>query len=164
MDKLKKMISKGQGGWNLILIGLLVLEFVIFGAANPKFLRPQLLFTAVNDNLAVFMLALFVTLVMCTGGIDIQVASLVGLTSIIIGVAWQDFGLSIWAAAGLATVIVCLCGALSGFFIAYCGVQAMVITLGGSFLYSGLALLISTLSKTESYQGIGGFPEDFKFV
>ena len=40
----------------------------------------------------------------------------------------------------------------------------MVVTLGGSFLYSGLALLISTLSKTESYQGIGGFPEDFKFV
>ena len=39
------------------------------------------------------MLSLFVTLIMVTGGIDIQVSSLVGLTSITIGVAWQDFSL-----------------------------------------------------------------------
>ena len=40
----------------------------------------------------------------------------------------------------------------------------MVVTLGGSFLYSGLALLVSTLSSTESYQGISGFPEEFKWI
>ena len=164
MEKLKGILSRGQASWNLLLIGLLVLEFVIFGAANPKFLRPALLFTSINDNLAVFMLSLFVTLVMITGGIDIQVASLVGLTSITIGVGWQDFGLSIWAAVAVAVVLVCACGALSGFLIAYCRVQAMVITLGGSFLYSGLALLISTLSSTASYESIGGFPDEFKFI
>lgn len=164
MDKLKKVLTRGQGTWNLILIGLILAEFLIFGSANPKFLRPQLLFTAVNDNLAVFLIALFVTLVMCTGGIDIQAASLIGLTSIIIGVAWQDFGLSIWAASGLAIIVACACGALSGFFIAYCRVQAMVITLGGSFLYSGIALLVSTLSSTASYESISGFPEEFKFI
>lgn len=164
MDKLKKVLTRGQGTWNLILIGLILAEFLIFGSANPKFLRPQLLFTAVNDNLAVFLIALFVTLVMCTGGIDIQAASLIGLTSIIIGVAWQDFGLSIWAASVLAIIVACACGALSGFFIAYCRVQAMVITLGGSFLYSGIALLVSTLSSTASYESISGFPEEFKFI
>lgn len=164
MDKIKMSLRRGQTNWNLILIGLLVLEFVVFGGANPKFLRPQLLFTAVNDNLAVFMISLFVTIVMVTGGIDIQAASLIGLTSIIIGVGWQDYGLSIWAAAGLAVVVCCLCGALSGFLIAFCRVQAMVVTLGGSFLYSGIALLVSTLSKTASYESIGGFPDDFKFV
>ena len=40
----------------------------------------------------------------------------------------------------------------------------MVITLGGSFLYSGLALLVSTLSSTASYESISGFPDDFKFI
>ncbi len=164
MEKIKKMLSRGQAGWNLLLIVLIVLEFAVFGGTNAKFLRPQLLLTSISDNLAVFMLALFVTLVMCTGGMDIQVASLVGLTSIIIGVSWQDFGLPIWGAVGLAVVVVCLCGALSGFLIGYCGVQAMVITLGGSFLYSGLALLVSTLSSTASYESIGGFPEEFRFI
>ena len=37
----------------------------------------------------------------------------------------------------------------------------MVVTLGGSFLYSGIALLISKLSATQSYKGISGFPEGF---
>ncbi len=164
MDKLKSFLTRGQSGWNLLLVALIVLEFVVFGSTNAKFLRPALLFTSINDNIAVFMLALFVTIVMCTGGIDIQVASLVGLTSIIIGVSWQDFGLPIWGAVGLAVVVVCLCGALSGFLIGYCGVQAMVITLGGSFLYSGMALLVSTLSSTASYESIGGFPDEFRFL
>ena len=37
----------------------------------------------------------------------------------------------------------------------------MVVTLGGSFLFSGLALLVSNLSATESYKGINGFPDSF---
>ena len=163
-EKIKRLLTHGQTSWNLILVALLVIEFAVFGSTNAKFLRPALLFTSINDNLPVFMISLFVTLVMVTGGIDIQVASLVGLTSITIGVGWQDFGLPIWGAVAVAVVLAVACGALSGFFIAYCRVQAMVVTLGGSFLYSGLALLISTLSKTESYQGIGGFPSEFKFV
>lgn len=44
---------------------------------------------------------------------------------------------------------------------AYYEVQPMVVTLGGSFLFAGLALLVSTLSATESYKGIGGFPDSF---
>ncbi|WP_332307271.1 ABC transporter permease [Thermophilibacter gallinarum] len=165
IEKIKGFYAThGQASWNTILIALLVLEFVVFGMANDRFLRPALLFTSINDNLPTFMLSLFVTLIMVTGGIDIQVSSLVGLTSITIGVAWQDFGLPIWGAVGLAFVLVTLCGALSGFLIAYCRVQAMVVTLGGSFLFSGMALLVSTLSKTESYLGISGFPEDFRFV
>jgi AI-2 transport system permease protein len=54
-----------------------------------------------------------------------------------------------------------MCGALSGFVVAYAGVQPMVVTLGGQFLYSGLAIAVSHLSATESYKGIGGFPASF---
>lgn len=117
---------------------------------------------SINDFIAICLISLFVTFVMITGGIDIQAGSIVGLTSIVIGVFWQDFGLNIWGAVLLAVAIAAVCGALSGFFVAYCGVQAMVVTLGGQFLYAGLALLVSTLSSTESYQGISGFPESFK--
>ena len=98
---------------------------------------------------------------MITGGIDIQAGSLVGLTSIVLGVSWQDYGINIWLAAFLGIVVSALCGALSGFFVAYCNVQPMVVTLGGSFLYSGFALLVSNVSATESYKGISGFPESF---
>lgn len=148
--------------WNFFLLLLLAAECAVFGAANEKFLSLTRVFTAANDFLPICIMSIFVTLVMITGGIDIQVSSIVGLTSIIIGVAWQDFGLNIWAAVALSVAAAALCGALSGFFIAYCGVQAMVVTLGGSFLYTGLALLVSALSSTEAYKGISGFPDSFK--
>ena len=148
--------------WNLFMVGLLVVEIVVFGLINPKFLSLTRIFTSANSDLPIWYISIFVTFVMITGGIDIQSCSIVGLSSIIIGVAWQDFGLNIWAAVLLAIVVSALCGALSGFFVAYCGVQAMVMTLGGSFLYTGLGLLVSTLSSTASYQGISGFPDSFK--
>ncbi len=88
----------------MILIGLLVLEFVIFGAANSGFLRQHCCLPALTTQPASIYDFAFVTLVVVTGGIDIQVASLVGLTSITIGVGWQDFGLPIWGAVGVAFV------------------------------------------------------------
>lgn len=147
--------------WELILLVIIVAEFVIFGLANPKFLIPRILLSSINDIISICIISLFVTLVMITGGIDIQVASLVGLSSITIGVFWQDFGLNIWLASLLGVVFCAICGAISGFFIGYIKVQAMIITLGGSFLYSGIALSVSNLSQTASYKGISGFPESF---
>ncbi len=160
----KKPTFKLKLTWNKFLLFIILMEFVIFGLANEKFLRIPLLLNSVNDYVAICVISIFVTMVMITGGIDIQVASIIGLTSITTGVLWQDFGANIWVAALGAVVLAGLCGAFSGFLIAYCKVQAMVVTLGGSFLYSGLALLISTLSETEAYLGITGFPDSFRMI
>ena len=155
---MKSLLKKVFKHWEVFLTVFLVLEFVVFGAANPKFLRPASIMNSIVNYISVCIISLFVTLVMITGGIDIQAPSIIGLTSIIIGVLWSDAGLNIWLAVAIAVVVAALCGALSGFFIAYCGVQPMVVTLGGSFLYSGLALLVSGMSATPAYKGISGFP------
>ena len=155
---MKALLKKVFRRWEVFLLVFLVLEFVVFGAANPKFLRPQSIMNSIVNYISVCIISLFVTLVMITGGIDIQAPSIIGLTSIIIGVLWSDAGMNIWLAVLIAAVVAALCGALSGFFIAYCGVQPMVVTLGGSFLYSGLALLVSGMSATPAYKGISGFP------
>ena len=161
MNKEKTSLFKKASSWEYILVLLLILEVVIFATKNPKFLMPRVLFGSLNDIISICIISLFVTFVMFTGGIDIQAGSLVGLTSIVLGVSWQDYGINIWLAAFLGIVVSALCGALSGFFVAYCNVQPMVVTLGGSFLYSGFALLVSNVSATESYKGISGFPESF---
>lgn len=155
--------KKGARSWEFFLFGLLILEFVIFSVASPKFNITRMLLS-INDMISICIISLFVTFVMITGGIDIQAGSIVGLTSIVIGVTWQDWGLNIWGAVAVAVFIAILCGALSGFFVAYCKVQPMVVTLGGSFLYTGIALLISNLSATESYKGISGFPDSFTWI
>lgn len=156
-DRLKKIFFR----WETFLVVLLVLEIIIFGSLNPRFLRPQVLLGSINDFISICVISLFVTFVLITGGMDIQAGSIVGLVSISIGILWQDFGLNIWAAAGAAIAIGAVCGLLSGFFVGYTGVQPMVVTLGGSFLYSGLAIAVTMLSATESYKGISGFPASF---
>ena len=154
-QNLKKIVTK----WEFILFMVLIAEFVIFGAANfQKFMRITSIFSSINNYISICIISLFVTFVMITGGIDIQASSIVGLTSIVIGVLWSDLGLNIWVAVLMAVVTAGLAGALSGFLVAYCKVQPMVVTLGGSFLFSGLALLVSGLSATPAYQGINGFP------
>lgn len=147
--------------WDLTLLIILILEICIFAYANPKFLMPRVIFGSINDIIPICIISLFVTMVMITAGIDIQAGAVVGLSSIIVGVTWQDLGLNIWIASLVAIVIAALVGLLTGYIVAYYQVQPMVVTLGGSFLYAGLALLISTLSSTESYKGISGFPESF---
>ena len=149
-------------GWNMFLVIVLIAEFIIFGMKNSKFLRVSLLLNASNDFLPICFISIFVTFVMITGGIDIQAGSIVGLTSIVIGILWQELGLNVWAAVVLAVIVAGCCGALSGFFVAYCRVQAMVVTLGGSFLYSGLALLVASLSSTEMYKGLSIESESFR--
>lgn len=147
--------------WELALLVVLVAEIAIFATANPKFLMPRVIFGSINDIIPICIISLFVTMVMITAGIDIQAGAVVGLASIVLGVSWQDLGLNIWVAALFAIVVAALVGLLTGYIVAYFKVQPMVVTLGGSFLYAGLALLVSTLSSTESYKGISGFPDSF---
>lgn len=158
MNKFKKSVFR----WESFLVLVIVAEFLIFGTLNPKFLNVTRLFNSLNQYVPICIISLFVTFVLITGGMDIQAGSIVGLTSILVGVLWNDAGLNIFTACGVALAVGALCGALSGFFVAYTDVQPMVITLGGSFLYSGLALVVTNLSSTEAYQGISNFPESFR--
>ncbi len=160
---LHRLVKGPNFGWNLFLIIMLVAEVAIFTLKNPKFLTAAQLINAANDYiLPTCFIAVFVTLVMITGGIDIQAGSIVGLTSIIIGILYQEFGFNAWVAVVIAVLAAGLCGALSGYFVAYCRVQAMVVTLGGSFLYKGLALMIPLALGVEVYKGIPVEDASFK--
>ncbi len=97
---MKDMLKKVFKHWEMFLVIFLILEFVVFGAANPKFLRPQSIMNSIVNYISVCIISLFVTMVMITGGIDIQAPAIIGLSSIIIGVLWSDAGLNIWAACG----------------------------------------------------------------
>lgn len=159
IPKFKKLKIKFH--WEYFLVALLVVEFIIFGLLNPRFLMPEVLLSSLNDYMAICVCALFGTLVMVTGGIDIQQGAIIGLSSITMGLLWQNFHLNIILAAFLAILVGGICGAFSGTIVAETDVQPMVVTLGGSFLFSGVAIAITSLSKTESYRGISGFPDYF---
>lgn len=158
MNRLKEF----KGKWELSLVLFLMIEILIFGMINPRFLKINVLMNSANDFVTVAIIALFMSLVIITGGIDISMGSVVGLTSVVMGLLWQELGLNIWIALSIAIVVGALCGAFNGFLVAYIGVQPMVATLGTSFLYAGMSLVIIGFSGISAAEGITGFPDSFR--
>ena len=67
---MKDMLKKVFKHWEMFLVIFLILEFVVFGAANPKFLRPQSIMNSIVNYISVCIIALFVTLMFsCTAGL-----------------------------------------------------------------------------------------------
>ncbi|MEG0136562.1 MAG: autoinducer 2 import system permease LsrD [Cetobacterium sp.] len=157
MDKVKKIFSN----WEVFLTFLLISEILIFGSLNSRILRPNIFLGSINDYSFIIIVALFLTFVFLTGGIDIQSGAIMGLSSITLGILWKNFNINIVVAILLVLLLGALCGLFSGIIIAYIGVQPMIVTLGGSFLFSGLAINVSKIGVSSAFEGISGFPEIF---
>ncbi|MHA4309240.1 ABC transporter permease [Bacillus cereus] len=146
--------------WEGVLIVLLLLEFILFSFINSDFLNISNLLFSTNDFLFIAIAAIPMTFVIVTGGIDVSVGSIMGLTSILIGVLWMN-EISILFAVIIALIISCLAGALNGLIIKMTDVEPLVVTLGTMFLYGGIALVISGGAGASGYEGISGLPDAF---
>ncbi|PFO67003.1 autoinducer 2 import system permease LsrD [Bacillus cereus] len=146
--------------WEGVLIVLLFIEFILFSFISSDFLNISNLLFSTNDFLFIAIAAIPMTFVIVTGGIDVSVGSIMGLTSILIGVLWRN-GIPILFAVIIALIISCLAGALNGIIIKMTDVEPLVVTLGTMFLYGGIALVISGGAGASGYEGISGLPESF---
>ena len=123
---------------------------VIYSILNvPNFDGPLTLKFLLQDIAPILLIALPMTLIIVTGEIDLSVASIVGLSSVLLGVL-HDGGLSIPVAALLALVAGAACGALNGFLVAYVGLPSLAVTIGTLALFRGVAVgLLGTKAVTE---------------
>src|SRR6478609_7917967 len=121
------------------VIALLVA--VIFYSNNnvPAFDGPLTFYYLFLDIAPILLIALPMTLVIITGEIDLSVASVVGLSSVLVGQLHADAGLSIPVAGLIAILIGALCGAFNGFLVAYVGLPSLAVTIGTLALYRGIA-------------------------
>lgn len=102
------------------------------------------------DTAPILLIALPMTLVIATGEIDLSVASVVGLTSVVFGLLHQDAGLSVPIAALVAILVGVACGAFNGFLVAYLRLPSLAVTIGTLALFRGLAVgALGTTAKTE---------------
>jgi len=110
--------------------------------ATNTFGTHQNLFNVARNCAFVGIIALGMTAVIITGGIDLSVGSILALTGMVTGMAMAaDY--SIWVAvpAGLGAALVV--GFANGFLIAYVGMPAFVVTLGMMSLARSLAMVLS---------------------
>ena len=132
------------------VIALLVVVLVWSNLNVVGFDGPLTLYFLFLDIAPILLIALPMTLVIITGEIDLSVASVVGLSSVLVGVLHHDAGLSIPAAAVIALVVGAVCGAFNGFLVSYVGLPSLAVTIGTLALYRGIAVgLLGTTAVTD---------------
>jgi rhamnose transport system permease protein len=132
------------------VIALLVIVLVYANLNVANFDSPLTLYYLFLDMAPLLLIALPMTLVIVTGEIDLSVASVVGLSSVLVGILHQDAGLSIPVAGLIALLVGALCGAFNGFLVGYVGLPSLAVTIGTLALYRGIAVgLLGTKAVTD---------------
>src|SRR3989441_12079278 len=114
-----------NGEWILLLA--LLAEVVVFAAIAQNFLTWGNFFEITRTSVEVGLLALALTPVMVSGGIDLSVGSMMGLAAVVFGAAWQEWQAPVVVAASLALVVGCAGGALNALLIARFRIPPLIV-------------------------------------
>src|SRR2546428_4286293 len=138
-----------------ILAVLVVVVLVVLAAQSERFFTTDNLLNQGRLMAEVGLVALTMTFVIVTGGIDLSVGSMLGLSAILVGVFWKNVGLALPVAMVLAVGAGGLAGLVNGLIITRFKVPPLIATLATLALYRGLA---EGISQSRS---VRGYPEWF---
>lgn len=141
------------------LLAILVIEVLIFTATGSQFATWRNSFAIDRDAVELGLLALAMTPVIVTGGIDLSVGSLMSLSAVAIGKMWQYGHVPIWLAVALTLLIAVLAGGLNAALITRLRIPPLIVTLGTYSLFSGIADGVAYGRQNPS-----GFPGSFVFL
>ena len=123
-----------------------------FGAVSyDAFLSPQVFINLLIDNGFLLVVAVGMTFVIISGGIDLSVGSIVALTTMISATLAQQYHWNFWQILPLVLAVGCRLVLFMGILIQIFKLQPFFVTLGGMFLARGLCYVISidSISITE---------------
>lgn len=135
-------MKKTPNGLNTRIFGViiaLVITFVIFGVLEPVFISLDIVLEIGVQSAIIALVALGLTFVIVTGGIDISVGAIVGLTAVICATNLANWGTFLTIV--MAFVISALLGLFNGAMSAIFNLQSFVVTLATLNLFRGIAFV-----------------------
>jgi rhamnose transport system permease protein len=135
----------------MILFYILLAGIALMASLSDVFLTPENLLNQGRLTTEIALIALPMTLIIITGGIDLSVGSIAGLTAIMLGVVWHNWGLPLELAIVVAVLIGTACGAFNAFFITRVGLPPLITTLATLALFRGLAEGIAQARSVRGY-------------
>ena len=134
-----------------ILALLAVLALAVLAGQSDRFFTLDNLLNQGRLMTEVGLIAVIMTFVIITGGIDLSVGSILGMTAILIGVFWKNMGLPLPVAIGFGLVVGTFAGFLNGVIITRFRVPPLIATLGTLALYRGIAEGVSQARSVRGY-------------
>lgn len=143
---------------NLTSAAVLVALAVLLSVISPAFRDPQNLINILQQVTVNAILALGMTMVIFTGGIDLSVGSVVAFSGIVMGILVIDLGVNPWLAALIGIALGSVCGTINGLLISRFKLQPMIATLGMMSIARGAALTLA------GGRTISGYPPGFTWL
>ncbi|WP_284262630.1 ABC transporter permease [Bradyrhizobium iriomotense] len=141
-----------------MLAVILLIALIVLGGLNNRFLTLDNLLNQGRLTTEVGLIALPMTFIIITGGIDLSVGSIVGLCAILLGYSWKNFGFPLPLAICFSLLVGAAAGFLNGIVITRVKVPPLIMTIATLALYRGLAEGISQA------RSVRGYPEWFYFI
>lgn len=149
---LKSLLARHE----VVLLLVIALEVVLFSALGRRFLDGTNVSNIFRHSVEIGLLALAMTPVILTGGIDLSVGSMMGLCAVCFGIFVNEADMSPLMAGILSVGIGALGGGLNALLIARFNLPPLIVTLGTFSLFRGLAEAL-----TEGAKSYSGFPDSF---
>jgi len=146
-----------------LLLLVLVALFILFSVGVKHFFNLANLFEQSRYWVAPGLMAVAMTFIIATGGIDLSVGSILALSGMVMGLLYRDAGWPMWLAACAAPAAGLAAGAFNGGVISYLHVPPLVVTLATMTLFRGLVMglsqadAVSDFPKAFLWLGQGGF-------
>ncbi len=138
-----------------VLAAILIVALIGLGRFNADFLTLDNLLNQGRLMTEIGLIALPMTFVIITGGIDLSVGAIVGLCAILLGVSWKNWGLPLPLAVVFSLGVGALAGFCNGLVITRLKAPPLIVTIATLALYRGLA---EGISKAHS---VRGYPDWF---
>ncbi|GAA3191070.1 ABC transporter permease [Dactylosporangium siamense] len=149
LARLRQAIASYAGVGSVLLLLVVVLR-----VTQPYFGTMSNLLLVLETNAVLLVLAVGMTFVLLTGGVDLSVGGTVVLTTMLFGRLVTDAGLSPWLAVPVVVVLGTALGLLvNGGLIAGLGLNFFVVTIGTSYVFTNLGKLLTDRGNTISLYG-----------
>ncbi|HEX8188620.1 MAG TPA: substrate-binding domain-containing protein [Pyrinomonadaceae bacterium] len=137
-----------------VLLVVILAECAVFAVTGGNFLGGGNAFEITRLAVEIGLLALALTPIIITGGIDLSVGSMMGLAAVVLGALWRDAGLPMPVAIALTLCVGALGGLLNALIITRLNFPPLIVTLGTFSLFRGVAEGLTR--GIENYSGFSG--------
>lgn len=125
-------------GHEIALVGLLALLICGAGIFDPQFLNWRVQSELSNSVWQLVVIAIPMTFVILTGGIDLSVGAAMSLSAVAMGLA-KEAGMGLWTSVLIALITGVLCGLINGVLVSKLNSHPLIVTLATMAAYFGLA-------------------------
>jgi len=140
----------------LAALAIIIMLFQIL--TDGRLLLPGNVNNLIQQNAYVLILAIGMVIVIIAGHIDLSVGSVVAMVGAVTAISMGTWGLPWWAAVVIALLVGAAVGAWQGFWVAFVGIPAFIVTLAGMLIFRGLTLVLLTGGT------ISGLPAEFTAI